>query len=58
VKIAIGSDHGGYPLNERIIEDLEKAGHTILDFGTHDGTKPDDYPTTPARSATPSSRAR
>jgi ribose 5-phosphate isomerase B len=44
MKIAIGSDHGGYPLNETIISDLEKAGHTIVDFGTHDGTQPDDYP--------------
>jgi ribose 5-phosphate isomerase B len=44
MKIAIGSDHGGYPLNEVIIADLEKAGHTVVDFGTHDGTKPDDYP--------------
>jgi ribose 5-phosphate isomerase B len=44
MQIAIGSDHGGYPLNETIISDLEKAGHTIVDFGTHDGTQPDDYP--------------
>ena len=44
MKIAIGSDHGGYPLNERIIADLKQAGHEVLDFGTHDGTKPDDYP--------------
>ena len=41
---AIGSDHGGYPLNETIIADLEEAGHTIIDYGTHDGSKPDDYP--------------
>ncbi len=44
MKIAIGSDHGGYPLNEKIIADLEQWGHTVIDFGTHDGTKPDDYP--------------
>ena len=44
MKIAIGSDHGGYPLNETIIRDLAKAGHTIVDFGTHDGSQPDDYP--------------
>jgi len=25
MRIAIGSDHGGYPLNETIIADLEKA---------------------------------
>ena len=44
MKIAIGSDHGGYPLNERIIQDIEELGHEIVDFGTHDGSKPDDYP--------------
>jgi len=44
MKIAIGSDHGGFPLNETIISDLRAAGHTVIDFGTHDGSKPDDYP--------------
>ncbi len=44
MKIAIGADHGGYPLNERIIEILRAAGHEIEDFGTHDGTQSDDYP--------------
>lgn len=44
MRIAIGADHGGFPLNETIIRDLEAAGHTVIDFGTHDGTKPDDYP--------------
>jgi ribose 5-phosphate isomerase B len=44
MKIAIGSDHGGFPLNETIIADLRAAGHTVIDFGTHDGSKPDDYP--------------
>jgi ribose 5-phosphate isomerase B len=44
MKIAIGADHGGYPLNERVIAELHAAGHEITDFGTHDGSKPDDYP--------------
>jgi ribose 5-phosphate isomerase B len=44
MRIAIGADHGGYPLNERVIEELQTAGHEIKDFGTHDGTRPDDYP--------------
>lgn len=42
--IAIGADHGGYPLNERVIQELEQAGHEIIDFGTHVGSRPDDYP--------------
>ena len=44
MRIAIGADHGGYPLNERIIKELRDAGHEVEDFGTHDGTRPDDYP--------------
>jgi RpiB/LacA/LacB family sugar-phosphate isomerase len=44
MRIAIGADHGGYPLNERIIDELRKSGHELIDFGTHDGSVPDDYP--------------
>src|SRR6267143_2353230 len=44
MRIAIGADHGGYPLNERVISELDTAGHEILDFGTHVGSRPDDYP--------------
>jgi ribose 5-phosphate isomerase B len=44
MRIAIGADHGGYPLNERVIRELQAAGHEILDFGTHVGSQPDDYP--------------
>ena len=44
MRIAIGADHGGYPLNVRIVEELRAAGHEIEDFGTHDGARPDDYP--------------
>ena len=44
MRIAIGADHGGYPLNERVIKELADAGHEILDFGTHVGSRPDDYP--------------
>ena len=44
MRIAIGADHGGYPLNERVIRELDAAGHQVLDFGTHVGSRPDDYP--------------
>jgi ribose 5-phosphate isomerase B len=44
MRIAIGADHGGYPLNEKVIEELTRGGHQITDFGTHDGSIPDDYP--------------
>lgn len=44
MRIAVGADHGGYPLNERVIESLRAMGHEVEDFGTHDGSQPDDYP--------------
>ena len=44
MRIAIGADHAGYPLNERVIEELRNSGHELIDFGTHDGSVPDDYP--------------
>ena len=44
MKIAVGADHAGYPLNERILAELNASGHEVIDFGTHDGSVPDDYP--------------
>lgn len=44
MRIAVGADHAGVPLNERVIEELRAGGHEVEDFGTHDASKPDDYP--------------
>lgn len=44
MRIATGADHGGYPLNLRIVAELRAAGHEVEDFGTHDGARGDDYP--------------
>ncbi len=44
MRIAIGADHGGYPLNERVMEELRNDAHELIDFGTHDGSIADDYP--------------
>lgn len=44
MRIAIGSDHGGFPLNELVIDLLTRLGHEVIDHGTHDGTKSADYP--------------
>jgi ribose 5-phosphate isomerase B len=44
MRIAVAADHAGYPLNVRVIEELRQAGHDVSDFGTHDGSIPDDYP--------------
>ncbi len=44
MRIAVGADHAGVPLNEEVIAELRKLGHEVVDCGTHDPTKPDDYP--------------
>ncbi|HEX8807253.1 MAG TPA: ribose 5-phosphate isomerase B [Candidatus Aquilonibacter sp.] len=43
MRIALGADHAGYEFKDRIAQKLREAGHTILDYGTHDPT-PVDYP--------------
>lgn len=42
-KIAIGADHAGFALKEHLKGWLEKAGHTLHDFGTH-SSESADYP--------------
>ncbi len=44
MRVAIGADHGGVPLNELVIAELKRLGHDVIDFGTHDAAAPDDYP--------------
>ena len=34
-RIALGADHAGYPVKDRIKEALQKEGYEVLDFGTH-----------------------
>lgn len=41
--IALGSDHAGYPLKERIKEFLLSKGYRVIDFGT-DSQESTDYP--------------
>ena len=42
-RIAIGADHGGFPLKERIGFKLKEAGYEVLDCGT-DSHEAVDYP--------------
>jgi len=41
--IAIGADHGGYPMKEHLLFRLREAGHDVIDCGTH-STESVDYP--------------
>jgi ribose 5-phosphate isomerase B len=43
MKIAVASDHAGFPLKDIVVETVRAAGHTPLDLGTHD-TRAVDYP--------------
>lgn len=44
MKIAVASDHGGYPLKAQIIEVIQSMGAEVLDLGAHEYDKDDDYP--------------
>ncbi len=34
MKIAVGCDHGGFPLKDVVIEAVQAAGHEVIDVGT------------------------
>ncbi|MGE5530767.1 MAG: ribose 5-phosphate isomerase B [Bacteroidota bacterium] len=42
MKVAIGCDHGGYPLKQDVIEAITAAGHEPMDLGTY-GPESVDY---------------
>ena len=43
MRIALGCDHAGFPLKQRIAEHLRSSGHEVIDCGT-DSEEPVDYP--------------
>jgi ribose 5-phosphate isomerase B len=43
MNLVVASDHAGFPLKARVIEELRKSGHEVADLGT-DSTNPVDYP--------------
>ena len=43
VNLAVACDHGGFPLKSRVVEELRKLGHQVIDLGT-DSAQPVDYP--------------
>jgi len=44
MRVAIGVDHGGFPLKAPIVDYLTTAGHEVLDLGAHNMDPEDDYP--------------
>lgn len=43
MKIALGSDHGGFALKREIADWLDQAGHVVVDMG-NEGLESVDYP--------------
>jgi ribose 5-phosphate isomerase B len=43
MKLAVASDHAGFPLKARVIEQLQALGHQVTDLGTN-STDAVDYP--------------
>jgi ribose 5-phosphate isomerase B len=44
MRIGIATDHGGFELKEELVAHLRKAGHKVVDFGSHSLNPDDDYP--------------
>jgi ribose 5-phosphate isomerase B len=43
MKVAVGSDHAGYPLKDIVINAVRTAGHEPIDLGAY-STEPSDFP--------------
>lgn len=44
MRIAIGSDHAGFPLKESLIDRLRNQGHLVTDYGAYGELPVVDYP--------------
>jgi RpiB/LacA/LacB family sugar-phosphate isomerase len=44
MRVAIGADHAGFPLKERLKQELARLGHEVEDLGTGGVEPPVDYP--------------
>jgi len=44
MRVAIGSDHAGFALKERVKAELQRLGHEVQDMGTDSAEKSVDYP--------------
>lgn len=43
MRLALASDHAGFPVKQELVSYLRGRGHEVLDLGTH-STDPVDYP--------------
>lgn len=44
MNIAIGTDHGGFPIKQAVVDELKKLGHTVIDCGAAAYDAQDDFP--------------
>jgi ribose 5-phosphate isomerase B len=44
LKVALGSDHGGWSLKQTVATELKKLGHQVVDCGAMQYDAADDYP--------------
>ena len=59
MRIAIGTDHAGFPLRETVLRVIGETGNDALDLGAHEYEATDDYPdrAAPVAAAVASGRA-
>ncbi|MGQ9490800.1 MAG: ribose 5-phosphate isomerase B [Anaerolineae bacterium] len=44
MRVAVGTDHGGFPLKQTVLDTLNALGHEVVDVGAHVLDPVDDYP--------------
>ena len=52
MKVAVGADHAGFPLKDRMMDVIRGAGHEVVDCGAEKLIPGDDYPDYAERVAT------
>lgn len=43
MRVAVSTDHAGFPIKAAVLDAIQKAGHEVIDFGT-DSTASVDFP--------------
>lgn len=44
MRVALGMDHGGFPIKQAVIDAIGAAGHEVVDIGAYEVDPHDDYP--------------